>query len=159
MVDPQAVRRTCWSYLCDVDIGPLAAWLPKAAWPVVKGGQPNRVPAPPEAGAVIRGVLECFGVPVTYDARYACVSRIVPGRGHGYHLDGQREEWITRVHVPVITNPEAWFMWLPQDGTKVHFEAGKAYSFNTLVEHAFGNDGDSERVHLTFDVLEALTCR
>ncbi len=55
------------------------------------------------------------------------------------------------MHVPVVTNPGAWMCF---KGTgRVHFEAGKAYSFDTLVMHNYGNDGDTDRVHLLFDVL------
>lgn|GEM_PF-2779314 len=148
----QAARASCWLYLCDVDVAPLVAWLPNAAWPPVKGGQPNRVHAPDIAQPIIDQVLGCFAGPVTYSRYYACVSRVIAGRGFGYHQDPQPPEWITRVHVPLVTNPAAWFMWEEADGVKVHFEAGKAYSFNTLRRHAFANDGDTDRVHLLFDV-------
>lgn len=125
---------SCWSVLCVVDVAPLTEFLDRGdpGWPAVKGGQPNRIKAPLEALPVIQAVLASFAEPVRYETQYACLSR---------------------VHVPIVTNPNAWFMWEPE-GTKVHFEAGKAYSFNTLVNHAFGNDGDTERVHLTFDVLD-----
>ena len=149
------LRSLSWAYLCDVEIGPLATWLAEggADWPPVKGGQPNRVQAPPEALPAIHEVLSWFGGVVTYDEYRACISRLIPGRTYEYHRDPQPPEWITRMHVPIVTNPDAWFMWEPEDGVRVHFAAGKAYAFNTLIPHNFGNDGAADRIHLTFDVL------
>lgn len=146
---------SCWSYLGDVDVSPLLTWLQggNAKWPPVKGGQPNRVHAPAEALPIITTVLGWFDGPVTYDSYYASVSRLIPGQGHDYHQDPQQPNWITRIHVPVITNPLAWIAFEEEDGRHVHFEAGKAYSFNTLKRHAFANDGLTDRVHLLFDVL------
>lgn len=168
-MNPDALRQPCWTCLGAVDVAPLVSWLAQGvAWPPVKGGQPNRVHAPAEAVPVIRASLALFGdpslvpvapwnqwwgAPLVYDEYRACLSRIIPGRGHPYHQDSQPPAWVTRVHVPILTNPDAWFMWEPEDGVKVHFAAGQAYTFNTLVPHAFANDGPTDRVHLTFDVL------
>jgi hypothetical protein len=98
------------------------------------------------------------------------LSRMLPGQAHPFHVDRQRADWITRIHVPIVTNPLAWIAFEAENEpvhpgneavelgnvllcNKVHFLAGKAYSFNTLERHAFGNDGDTERVHLIFEVL------
>ena len=150
------LRQACWSCLCSVDVAPLLAWIEagNARWPAVKGGQPNRVQAPPEAAGIIAAVLAEFEGPVRHGDYYACLSRLIPGRGYEFHRDPQPDDWITRVHVPVITNPDAWFAWEPDSGRRVNFEAGKAYSFNTLVPHAFWNDGTADRIHLTFDVYD-----
>lgn len=143
-----------WSELGPVD-GELVAALARrqSEWPPVKGGQPNRVRLPAEAVALIDAVLTMFAGDVTYSEQTACLSRLVPGQTYEYHRDPQPPNWITRVHVPLTTNPGCWFMWQPDDGVKVHFEVGNAYSFNTLIPHNFGNDGEAERVHLLFDVL------
>lgn len=143
-----------WAYLCEVDTAPLLAWLSEPrGWPVQRMGQPQRLPAPMEAETIITTVLRQFPG-ATYRQHYACLSRVAPGQGHGYHQDSQGPDWITRVHVPVVTNADCWFMFAEHDGVKVHFEAGKAYSFDTLQPHAFGNDGTTERVHLLFDVVK-----
>lgn len=150
-----AALSSCWSVLCDVDVAPLVAWLAEGdrGWPPVKGGQPNRLHIPEAARPVIARVLACFDVPVTFSDYYACLSRVIAGRGFGYHSDPQAPEWITRVHVPVITNERAWVAFEEEGGCKVHFEVGKAYSFNALKRHAFSNDGQTDRIHLLFDVL------
>lgn len=143
-----------WSCLCEVDTTLLFCWLATSrGWPVQRTGQPQRLPAPDVAEPVIAKVLELFPG-ATYRKGYACLSRVTPGQGHGYHQDSQGPDWITRVHVPITTNPDCWFMFADNDGVKVHFEVGKAYSFDTLKPHAFGNDGGSGRVHLIFDVVK-----
>lgn len=119
----------------------------------MKGGQPNRIHAPEAAQPIIDNVLKCFAGPVTYSRYYACLSRLVPGACYKYHQDPQQPNWITRVHVPVLTNPGAWLEF-EEEGGPVHFEVGKAYSFNTLKRHRYGNDGNADRVHLLFDVLK-----
>lgn len=145
----------CWRVLCPVDVGPLVDWLASGTvgWPPVKGGQPNRVHLPDVARPIIDHVLRtCFTGPVTYQHYYACLSRLVPGATYEYHRDPQPPEWLTRVHVPIVTNPLAWLRFQEQD-ERVHFDVGFAYSFNTLRQHCYGNDGVKDRVHLLFDVL------
>ena len=182
-----------WSFLCEVDIAPLAAWLAEGdkAWPAPSTPcKPQRVREIPPglfepiavevigkmvAYEIAKNLDSSFTVPVAADPM---LSRMLPGQSHGFHVDRQRADWITRVHVPITTNPGCWMAWeedhsnecyvtrptdevsLPDYSTmqkvapsKVHFEAGRAYSFNTLERHAFGNDGETERVHLIFDVL------
>lgn len=141
-----------WSELGRVDVSALAAVIPAVAWPPVKGGQPNRVRALPEAESIIHEVMGWFGPGFDYDRYYACLSRLVPGATYELHRDPQRPNWLTRVHVPVVTNPLAW-LYFADEGQRVHFEAGRAYSFNTLESHNYGNDGDADRVHLLFDVF------
>lgn len=144
---------TCWSRLGAVEVADLAAHLPSVAWPPVKGGQPNRVRTPPAALPVVEAILgRFFGPETTFDRHRACLSRLVPGATYEMHRDPQRREWLTRVHVPVVTNHGAWMLF-EEEGVRVHFEVGVAYSFNTLAAHCYGNDGDADRVHLLFDVM------
>lgn len=151
MILNATLRGVAWTEICDVDVSPLAEWVEtQAVWPSLRSGQPQRIRIPDIAGETIEQVLRRFAVPVLFVEENACLSQVMPGNGHGFHRDGQPDNWITRVHVPILTNPKCWFAWTPE---LVHFERGKAYAFNTLIPHAFGNDGDSARVHLTFDVL------
>ena len=106
---------------------------------------------PPEAAAVVDS-LKVFDRPVTADA--VMFSRMLPGQSHPMHIDNQRAGWITRVHVPLVTNPGAWILF-EEIGQRVHFDVSLAYTFNTFKRHAFGNDGETERVHLLFDVFAA----
>lgn len=153
MVDVNLVRQACWCCLGALDTAALAACLSQElAWPVRKGGQPQRVRLPDAAREIIEAVLAWFPAGVMFNESYACLSKLMPGQSYEMHRDPQPPEWITRVHVPLTTNPGAWLAFEREESRKVHFELGKAYSFNTLELHAFGNDGATERVHLLFDV-------
>lgn len=74
---------------------------------------------------------------------------LAPGQVHPAHTDEQPPEWVTRVHVPVITNSGAT---ATTDQGTIHMRAGIAYKFDTRQAHAVRNDGDETRVHLVFEV-------
>ena len=143
-----------WGDLGAVDVRPLAQWLAtvKPGWPPVKGGQPNRVSMPHAARPIVADVLTRFAESVECLEHSACLSRLVPGSTYEYHRDPQPQRWLTRVHVPVVTNPGAWLMFAA-DGVPVHFAVGRAYSFDMAQPHRYGNDGPTDRIHLLFDVL------
>jgi len=78
---------------------------------------------------------------------------LAPGQMHPAHVDIQPPEWVTRVHVPLVTNQHCTAtMW---DGFH-EMSVGKAYSFNTRISHAVSNAGDARRIHLVFDIKRAL---
>ena len=72
-----------------------------------------------------------------------------PGQEHPTHTDVQPPEWVTRVHVPLVTNELAT---VTTDEGTFHMQAGKAYKFDTRRPHAVRNGGTEPRVHLVFDV-------
>jgi hypothetical protein len=72
-----------------------------------------------------------------------------PGLVHPDHWDDQPLYWLTRVHVPLVTNPSVVFTM--EDGEH-HMEVGKAYRMNTLSVHAVANKGETARTHLVFDI-------
>lgn len=74
-----------------------------------------------------------------------------PGQEHPMHRDEQPPNWLTRVHVPVVTNPLATAT--TDDGT-IHMQAGTAYRFNTRENHAVRNDGLTPRVHFVCDIVK-----
>lgn len=149
----------CWRCLGDVDIAPLLAWMAEVgvSWPQLSDPtKPQRVRGLPTAAylpavsrvlAVLEDELRVAGL----DARDVLLARVRPGVFHPMHVDGQSHDHLTRVHVPLVTNSGAWHEWEEEPG-RVHFEAGKAYAFDTTRRHAFGNDGETGRVHLAFDV-------
>ena len=141
-----------WSEIGPVDVSALAAWLDAGniEWPPVKGTQPNRIRLPDAARSAVDDVLAYYPG-MTFNTHQACISRIVPGAVHEMHSDGQADNWVTRVHVPIKTNESAWFMF-EHDMQKVHFRAGVAYSFNTWAAHCYGNEGTEDRVHLMLDI-------
>ena len=51
-----------------------------------------------------------------------------------------------RIHVPLITNSECYFLF--KYGTPTHLKLGKVYLTDTRTEHTFVNCSDSPRLHL-----------
>jgi len=148
----------CWSLICDVDVCSLAHWLGTGEKPWHQTNcdtKPQRIFEDtglliPLVQEVAAKILSQFPMPcVIHDA---IASRMKAHQSHPFHVDIQRSDWVTRVHVPITTNAHCWMMF-EKEMAHVHFEAGKAYTFNALERHAFGNDGETERVHLIFDVL------
>jgi hypothetical protein len=136
-----------WSYICDVDISGVE--IPASGWNTpAYPDKPQRI-FEPVCRAVLATVLAHFP---GCTARDTMLSRMRPGQVHGFHVDQQTTDtWVTRVHVPLVTNPGAWMRF---DGHGfVHFEVGSAYTFDTNIRHQFGNDGTTDRVHLIFDVV------
>jgi len=82
-------------------------------------------------------------------AKYAFLFRMRPNGITKLHKDTM-DRWtdMYRIHVPIITNPDAHLI---ADGRSIHFAAGHAWSFDNQSEHGVVN-GDQERVHLIFDV-------
>ncbi len=67
------------------------------------------------------------------------------------HRDTCESNWISRVHVPIITNPGCFFM---IGGLYHHMEVGMSYQVNPSLPHAVSNAGPTTRVHLMFDVVK-----
>lgn len=144
-----------WQHICKVDVAPLVEWFGQVdqTWSeVVSPTKPQRTFVLPEGitRSIVEEVLAHFPCPVV--AHQLMLSRMLPHRSHPLHVDSQRADWITRVHVPLVTNNKAWMLFEEEAG-HVHFKVGWAYSFDTTRRHAFGNDGDEPRIHFIFDVL------
>jgi len=77
------------------------------------------------------------------------LSVVMPGESIPEHADRQEPGWLTRVHVPLLTNPHAVFA---IDGEANHLEVGRAYLVDTTVMHSVSNGGITSRVHFMFDV-------
>ncbi|RLA51335.1 MAG: hypothetical protein DRR42_10675 [Gammaproteobacteria bacterium] len=55
-----------------------------------------------------------------------------------------------RIHVPIITNPDAIFL---VGGKQVTMDVGKGYEINNQMPHRVHNGGDTDRIHFIFDYL------
>lgn len=145
-----------WARLCDVDPGALQDYISSPhPWPQHEDRtKPRRLFDVPSqlTQPILAVVLPRFGRPVKVS--FIVLSQVIAGAWHGMHTDQEPGQFLTRVHVPVTTNPGCWFEWELEPG-RVQFPLGGAYSFNTQERHAFGNDGNTDRVHLTFDVWRA----
>jgi hypothetical protein len=85
-------------------------------------------------------------------ARNRLLSVVMPGTFIEPHTDELGANWCTRLHVPLLTNPDAMFI----SGDAVHRMAvGFAYEVNTRERHAVWNAGETPRVHLMFDLHDA----
>ena len=78
------------------------------------------------------------------------LSAVMPGHDIPPHTDNQNERWVCRVHVPLLTNPQAFFV---VEDKPYHLEVGKAYLVDTRRMHAVINGGTTPRIHFMFDVV------
>jgi len=67
------------------------------------------------------------------------------------HKDADENEYMARVHVPLITNKKCVFIC---DGQHLHMEAGKAYAVWVNKWHQIRNDSDQDRFHLLCDFYD-----
>jgi Aspartyl/Asparaginyl beta-hydroxylase len=90
--------------------------------------------------------------PGAYCERNRLLSVVMPGALIDPHTDELGADWCTRMHVPLLTNPDAMFI----SGDRVQRMAvGFAYEINTRERHAVWNAGETPRVHLMFDLHRA----
>ena len=78
------------------------------------------------------------------------LSVVMPGRNIEPHRDDpQPLDWITRIHIPLTTNPEALFYFEGQPSCP---EVGWSYLLDVTREHAIENKGSIPRIHFMFDI-------
>lgn len=82
-------------------------------------------------------------------ANYAFIFRMKPLGVARPHMD-ESPAWFEpfRVHVPIITNDQAYLL---SEGRSKHLRVGEAWTFDNQAQHAVTN-GDAVRTHLIFDV-------
>ena len=91
-------------------------------------------------------VLRYFPTGIPLQRMLGC---IMPGHSIPTHKDYQCEQWLCRVHIPLITNDKAV---MEMDDGAHHMQVGNCYRINTEANHALRNDGDTPRIHFMFDV-------
>ena len=79
------------------------------------------------------------------------VSKVIPKQVIPLHTDQHDHDCKTRVHIPLITDPHAYFY---TGGEFFHMGVGKVYVIDPSREHGVANLGTSERVHLIFNVVQ-----
>jgi hypothetical protein len=78
------------------------------------------------------------------------ISTMVPGQFLGTHAHGigpDMAKWCFRVHIPIMTNPSAFFIM----DKAYHLEVGSAYMVNVERPHAVVNHGEDRRIHFMFE--------
>jgi hypothetical protein len=79
------------------------------------------------------------------------ISTLVPMQFLGTHWHGigpDMDRWCFRVHIPIKTNPSAFFIM----DRAYNLEVGSAYKVNVARHHAVVNHGDDSRIHFMFEV-------
>lgn len=99
-------------------------------------------------------LLACPYMQQIFAALKAPISRsrlmmLAPGASANTHLDA-RYHWFRRIriHIPVVTNPEAFFTC---NGETVNMKVGEVWTFNSAKPHAAENFSNKGRIHLVID--------
>lgn len=67
------------------------------------------------------------------------------------HKDADDNEYMARIHIPLITNKKCVFI---MNGMNLHMEAGKAYMVWVNDWHQIRNDSDEDRYHIICDAYD-----
>lgn len=67
------------------------------------------------------------------------------------HRDGNGDEYMARIHIPIITNKKCVFI---SEGQHLHMEAGKAYAVWVNNWHQIRNDSEDDRYHIICDFYD-----
>lgn len=142
--------------LGDVDIAELLGWLGAidfATWPrqQLEDGQirPSMITDHSWSGfgsasnALAAACLSHFR---GRSEQHRILSLVLPGQV----IDPHTDPWSCRVHVPLLTNPQAFLI---VEGHEYHLEAGKAYVVDGTRLHGVKNLGPTPRVHFVLDVV------
>ena len=81
------------------------------------------------------------------------VMRMAPGTVLAEHLDQmdlRSEIQLARFHVPIVTNPDAYFIF---SGKDVHMDPGDCWYVEAALPHGAGNPGKEARTHLVIDCV------
>jgi hypothetical protein len=81
------------------------------------------------------------------------VIRMAPGTlipEHIDQMDVRSEIQLARFHVPIVTNPDAYFVF---SGDEVHMNPGECWYVEPALPHGAGNPGEDDRIHLVIDCV------
>jgi hypothetical protein len=82
------------------------------------------------------------------------LSVVMPGHSIPPHADQQEPGWITRVHVPLLSNDLSAFWFKGWSGDIAHvMPPGGAYLVDVTQKHWVTNKGETPRIHFMFDVF------
>jgi len=81
---------------------------------------------------------------------FSVFGMLVPGQCHTWHMDKEGGKCDIRVHIPIVSNPGCLFI----EGNEAFvMTPGWAWEINPLLPHCTGNGGDTNRVHLLFNMV------
>jgi hypothetical protein len=83
--------------------------------------------------------------------RRARVTCLKAGAKSLVHKDADDNEYMARIHIPLITNPKCVFI---ADGENLYMEPGNAYMVWVNIWHQIRNDSDEDRYHIIMDAYD-----
>lgn len=99
-----------------------------------------------KAAILVNEILEYFP---GYTNGVLMLSVIMPGADIIPHSDEQADDWIARIHIPLLTNEKAFCI---VNNEKHHLSTDLAYLFNVKNIHSSINNGNTSRIHFMFDI-------
>lgn len=81
---------------------------------------------------------------------FGLLSKLIPGQRLKTHSDHHDDDCTVRIHVPILTNPDAVFS---VDGEEFHMELGGVYEIDPTRQHYAANYGKTDRVHLIWNMV------
>ena len=87
---------------------------------------------------------------------YLDISSLPPGADCKVHIDFSWFHLVSRrIHIPIVTNPNATFALLSDTGPKnYNLKVGSVYEINNMVFHLVANTGTTHRWHILADVID-----
>lgn len=85
------------------------------------------------------------------EPRRARVTCLKAGAKSLVHKDADDDEYMTRIHIPLITNPKCLFIC---DGINLYMEPGNVYMAWVNTWHQIRNDSDQDRYHIIMDAYD-----
>lgn len=80
------------------------------------------------------------------------IANVRPGKQIPEHTDAaQSFTFSHRLHIPLVTNKDAV---ITVNGEDINMEVGTCYEVNNKLLHSVINNGNSDRIHLLFDIYE-----
>lgn len=80
------------------------------------------------------------------------IANLRPNKIIPEHIDvAQSFTYSHRLHIPLVTNKDAIFT---VGGESMNMEVGNCYEVNNKQLHSVVNNGDTDRIHLLFDIYE-----
>jgi hypothetical protein len=83
--------------------------------------------------------------------RRARVTCLKAGAKSLVHKDADDNEYMARIHIPLITNPACTFT---ADGETLYMEPGNVYMVWVNIWHQIRNDSDQDRYHIIMDAYD-----
>ncbi len=101
-----------------------------------------------EQCAYFKEIIELFSC----DKEAIRLMNLTPGQNVNTHTDYNcgYEDGIFRIHIPIITNEEVYFI---LNGERLIMNPGEAWYTNVNLPHSVANKGKTNRIHLVMDCI------